>query len=453
MRIHQPFTALSALVVSVLVLSAGTASAAPIAVNVRIEGATETLFEGPVAVEPHGVKASSDPAGKLRSCNGINPLDPGNSVPEPTPTSAAADAMALIGETFDARWYPGFNDYFITRFGPDREVGSKSWGLLVNDTFTDVGGCQFQLDEGDEVLWIYNAFNNRPELSLLPAGYGSGSRPLTATATLNQPFEVEVRAYADNSEDDPPAHPELAGSNPFKGASVAPVTTNAKGFEKVLTADPATRITGTDGKAQITFTTPGWHRIKATVPGSGEEAALRSNRIDVCVPAGAQAGCGALPAEDQVRIPPPTVGETEAPGESSHGSGSGGGSGSDGGSASGGGSGTGSNPPAGGRTQPGPLRLSVPKLDRSKLEQGKVGVAWKVLDGGVGIARWTIPSQTVGTKGAPWVKRASGTTATAASLRLPRGATYRLRFTVVDAGGKTSNVMLGKVVVPGVKRP
>ena len=94
----------------------------------------------------------------------------------------------------------------------------------------------------------------------------------------------------------------------------------------------------------------------------------------------------------------------------------------------------------------------MPKLDRSKLRQGKLGVSWKVLDGGVGIASWTISSQTVGTKKAPWVKRASGTKATAATLRLPRGATYRLRFTAVDAGGKSSNVMLGKVVVPGAKR-
>ena len=49
------------------------------------------------------------------------------------------------------------------------------------------------------------------------------------------------------------------------------------------------------------------------------------------------------------------------------------------------------------------------------------------------------------------MKRASGAAATSASLRLPPG-TYRLRFAVTDGLGRTSNVTIGKVVVPGGKR-
>ena len=229
-------------------------------------------------------------------------------MPAPTPTSSAADAMALIGETFDGRWYPGFNDYFITRWGPDREENGKSWGIFVNNTLTNVGGCQYQLDEGDEVLWVYNAFNDRPNLALFPEGYPSGSRPLTATATLSQPFNVEVLSYEDGTEDVPPTHPDRAGSAPIAGADVSPVRTSVKGFELVESSNPATVTTNSEGRASITFTQPGWHRIKATVPGASEEEAIRSNRLDVCVAEVGQSSCGALPAGDQARVPPPTVG-------------------------------------------------------------------------------------------------------------------------------------------------
>ena len=58
---------------------------------------------------------------------------------------------------------PRFDDYFITRFGPDaQERRASPGGVLVNNTFTNVGGCQYQLDEGDEVLWVYDAFSGRP---------------------------------------------------------------------------------------------------------------------------------------------------------------------------------------------------------------------------------------------------------------------------------------------------
>jgi hypothetical protein len=484
MRIRN-LSATLCVAISALLALTSVAEAAPTTVNVRVEGATETLFEGPVSATPHGVKATSDMV--ERPCNGINSLDPWNTTPEPTPTSSAVDAMSLIGETFDGQWYPGFNDYFIKRFGPDAEKGGKSWGIVVNNVFTNVGGCQYQLDAGDEVLMAYNAFEFRPILALFPAGYTGGSRPLTATATLGQPFEVEVDSYEDDAEDTPPAHPERAGSSALGGVDVSPVTTNpVNGFEKVDVEDPATVETDSHGKASITFTTPGWHRIKATVPANGpgatEEEAIRSNRLDVCVPAVGQTGCGALPADDEVWVPRATIEapareqkeheeqeaqeaqekeerearevverkereaveratrETEAKEAAEK---------------------TAQTPvnqapaspaPTPAATpSPGPLRVSVPKVDPKQLKQGKVALAWKVLAAGTGVKSWTVSSQSLAGKKAPYVKRASGSTATSASLRLPPG-TYRLRFAVTDALGRTLNVTIGKVVVPGGKR-
>lgn len=311
-------TTIATLTVATLIMITATcAQAAPTLVNVRIEGISETLFEGPILTEGHYVEASSD--SEERRCDGINPLDPQNKTPGPTPTASAVDAMNLIGETFDGEWYPGYHDYFITRWGPDREEEGMSWGILVNNVFTNVGGCQYELGTGDEVLWAYNAFGDRPFLALFAAGDTSGARSLTTTAKLNKPFEVEVLDYSDDAEDTPPARPERTGSAPFEGADVSPVLTSPNGFERVETESPTTVTTNAQGKASITFTEPGWHRIKATALGAGgKESAIRSNRLDVCVPAEGESGCGAPPAEDQARTVQRTVEEIKKEEEMKH---------------------------------------------------------------------------------------------------------------------------------------
>jgi hypothetical protein len=286
---------------ALLTLDTAAARAAPTQVNVRIEGRTETLFEGPILTEGHDIQASSDT--QKRPCDGTN--NDAHTSPGPTPTTASVDAMDLIGETFDGEWYPGYDDYFITRWGPDEESVAEAayWGILVNNVFTNVGGCQYELQANGEVLWVYNAFEHEPFLSLLPVedNYTSGLRPLTATAHLGQSFEVEVLDYADDEEDNPPSSPERKGAVPLEGADVSPVETSAKGFEKIETSSAQTVTTDAQGKARITFTETGWHRIKAAVVMEGKEDPARSNRLDICVPAPHESGCGQPPAEDQPR--------------------------------------------------------------------------------------------------------------------------------------------------------
>jgi hypothetical protein len=437
--------------IALLAIAVPSAAAAPTQVDLRIEGRSETLFEGPIATEPHGVRAASDKSGKLRRCDGINVNDPQNVVPAVTPTAAAADGMTLAGETFDGRWYTQYEDYFVTRFGPDAQdltvPGGAYWGLLVNNTFTAVGGCQYQLDGGDEVLWAYDAFHGRPTLALLPeaAGYSSGPRPLTLTGVApGEAVPVEVVSYADAEEDSPPAAPSRLGSSPFEGAKVSPVATAANGFERIETATGAT--TDSQGKATVSYAEPGWHRIKATVGAPGSEGAIRSNRLDICVSGGGGAtlegatGCGELPAADRVRVPPATVGEVEEP---PHG-------GSAGAPAP-----AGSGAPAPKRAasvEAGALRVSVPRIDRGQLAKGRLAVSWTVQSGGPGVKRWTISSRAAGRKGGAWVVRASGATRTSATIQLPRGATYRLRFAITDALGRTSTLPLGIVRVPEARR-
>ncbi|HXW59202.1 MAG TPA: hypothetical protein VEJ23_06955 [Solirubrobacteraceae bacterium] len=310
-----------AVVSMITILAASPAQASPTQVVVRIEGRTKTLFEGPILTEGHDVHSSEPDGGNAAEdieehpCDGINPNDPENAIPGPTPTAAAVDAMSLIGETkqLDGQWYPGYEDYLVKRLGSEEENAEKegkSWGILVNNVLTNVGGCQYELRADDEVLWIFNAFESKPILGLFAASedYISGERPLTATAQLDKPFEVEVAAYNGDGEGRPPLRPERTSANtePYAGADVSPVSTSEKGFETVETASPGTVTTNNEGKASIVFTTPGWHRIKAgtALDKEGEETAIRSNRLDVCVPAVGETGCGEPPAEDRVRALP-----------------------------------------------------------------------------------------------------------------------------------------------------
>jgi hypothetical protein len=420
---------------------APVAQAASAQVNVRIEGKTETLFEGPILTDGHNVRASSDSSAPTggRRCNGLN--NGKNPFPGPTPTAASVDAMSLIGEDFDGLWYAQpFEDYFIKRWGPDaqNEGAGEYWGLVVNNVFTSVGGCQYQLDGGDEVLWVYDAFSNRPRLLLYPAGYSAGALPAPVTVGVGEPLELEVDSWGGYNEGDPPPAPTRS-TTPYEGAEIAPVVTNVQGFERVESDSPAAVTTGTDGKTAVTFAQTGWHRIKATVVNSGgKETVVRSNRLDICVTP--DPSCAALPPEDLVRTLAGS-GEEEGGGEGEDGPG-----------------GTppvdaaprtAPNPPAGpNEPEAAPVRLRLSRLDRSRLANGLVGVSWKVLDAGPGIASWSISSQVLGRPGARYVRRASGSGRSAATLHLPRGATCRLRLTVVDVLGRSSSTTVGRVEVP-----
>ncbi len=427
-----------------VVLAVPVAGAAPTEVDVRVEGKTETLFEGPILTDGRNVKANGDAKAPAagRRCNGLN--NGANPVPGPTPTAAAVDAMEILGQGFDGDWYAApFEDYFITQWGPDRQsvAANAYWGVVVNNVFTDVGGCQFQDHAGDEVLWVYDAFGNRPRLLLYPGDYDEGPLQLTAEATVGVPFEVEVDAWDSYNEGAAPGSPQRS-TTVFEGALVAPVSTGSGGFERIDASSPEAASTGADGRASIAFATAGWHRLKATRIVAGKETVIRSNRLDVCVAPTPGAGCGPAPADDAVR----------APGDSGPGDGSGGGAGPGPETpaiapASGP---SGSPGPATDRAQPVPaaVRLRLARLDRSGLAAGTVGVAWKVLDAGPGIARWTVSSSRLGKTAAGYVARAHGVGATTATLHLPAGAGYRLRLTVVDLLGRSSSAMLGHVQVP-----
>jgi hypothetical protein len=276
-------------------LAAASAAAAPTELTVRIEGKERTLFEGPILTDGHNIQSASDK--ESRRCDGTN--NGAHAAPGPTPTTAAVDAIGLVGQTFGAKWFPGFDDYFVERWGPDAEDlnAAKFWGVLVNGVLISVGGCQYTDAPKDEVLWAYDAFSGR-ELLRLAAASDPSSAPTppapTAHVEVGASLDLEVQSFTG-------AEGQAPSVNPAVGVAVAPVLTEAgTGFQMVQTGSPATVITDAAGLASVSFADPGWHRLKA----QNEAGFIRSNRLNVCVEPVGGGSCGPLPADAQVRVPP-----------------------------------------------------------------------------------------------------------------------------------------------------
>jgi hypothetical protein len=117
-------------------------------------------------------------------CDGTN--NAANPAPGGTPTDALAAAAVANHFTFDGTFDTMFNDFFITSIDGVSSTATEFWGILADYHFTPVGGCQFELKEGQEVLWAFNAFNAAHFLQVLvdnekgPASVGVGA-PVSVT--------------------------------------------------------------------------------------------------------------------------------------------------------------------------------------------------------------------------------------------------------------------------------
>jgi hypothetical protein len=177
------------------------ASAAPVTVDVRVEGEDETVFEGRVLTDGHSIE--QDGSGP-HPCDGTN--SGVNPTPGPTMTSALDDAVA-----WDGRWTDSLQDFAINRIGPDRnDAGANQfWGYALNWKASELGGCQQQVKAGDDVLFAYDFFSKKLLLRL------SGPRRVEQ----RERFRVRV---IDGSTGDP-----------VRGAFVAGRRTNRRGFARV----------------------------------------------------------------------------------------------------------------------------------------------------------------------------------------------------------------------------
>jgi hypothetical protein len=216
-------------------------AAAPVAVQLRVEGATSTIFEGPVTTDGKVIDKGSG----AHPCDGTNGNT--NPAPGPTMTSALDDAAISGGFTWDGTWFGGFDDFGIDRIGPDSTdfAGGRFWGYALNYGATTIGGCQQQVQAGDEVLFGYDFFSKSHLLKL--SGPGTG--------VAGQSINVQVVDGQTNA--------------PVAGAAVGGTTTRS------------------DGRARITFDSAGLRTLKAERSDS-----IRSNALVVCVASGQGGDCG-----------------------------------------------------------------------------------------------------------------------------------------------------------------
>lgn len=407
------------------------AGAAPSDQGVRIEGRSTTLYEGVLRTDGHGVATPSDNK-TPRRCDATN--NGAHTSPGPTPTAASDDAMRSVGMGWDGYWTPGFEDFFVQQYGPDREDADSYayWGILVNGIYTSVGGCQYRLNPNDQTLWVYDAFTRRDLLRLdgpgsigeptadVERGPAVGTVRRSFTVGLGEPFTVTVvrnQATGDIGS---------AGyRKPAPGIKIAPVATAANGVQTVVEADPATVTTNAAGQATLSWATPGWKRIKATATGY-----VRSNRLDVCVPAVGAQDCDSPAPPDTVArdVPPSTV----------------------------------ATPP---KQRVGSGKLLIPGTQRAPASfavgglriqglgvtsdgnpAGLVGVRWNVTGGAA--KAWRIEYRVQTDRKRRWRRAASGTSQLSALLDLPAGQGVDLRIRITPPSGRSATRLIGSVVVP-----
>ena len=220
---------------AVLTIALGCAGAAQAdaatKVRVRVEGAKKTIFEGTIRTAPHLV--TGDSSGP-HQCDGTN--GGAHPTPGPTATGALDTASNRANFAWAGSWSDDFQDFAVNQIGPDAATSTQFWGVGVNFKSLQVGGCQFEVKKGDEVLWAYDLFNKKHILRLR----GPHKTRVGKRVTL------EVVDGQDGK--------------PVAGARVAGKRTNAKGI------------------ARLRFKSRGVKRLKAKRADS-----VRSNQIRVKV--------------------------------------------------------------------------------------------------------------------------------------------------------------------------
>jgi hypothetical protein len=217
---------------------ASPAAAAPVTVDLRIEGPTRTLFDGRVTTDVRAFRFTGDPM--QHQCDG---RASGGSSPVPVPTRGAALAEAAERTPFalEGSWHPDFGPSFTRIAGESVAFDAATERYLVefkNGRPADFGACGDPIRPGDDVVFAYAAFG-QPLLAL-----GGPSR-----AAPGQTVRVKVTD---------------AGS----GAAVAGATVGGA-------------VTGADGTASIgPFATRGDITLKAEKPRAGRSNALRITVTD-----------------------------------------------------------------------------------------------------------------------------------------------------------------------------
>lgn len=225
-----------------LSLVPAAASAAPVTVDLRVEGRTGTLFEGKVTTDVRTFRFTDAP--DTYRCDATGET---GSTATPSPTRGAALATAAEQGTFalTGRW-SAFGPTFASVAGEGVGYDAATGQFLAefeNGRGAQFGACNDPIAQGDEVVFAYGT----PEQPVLR---------LTAPATAAPGQAVTVRVT------------DAASGAAIEGATVGGATT------------------GPDGTAAVTFSQRGPVSLKAARPG-----AIRSNAASTCVTDGSDGFC------------------------------------------------------------------------------------------------------------------------------------------------------------------
>jgi hypothetical protein len=231
----------------VVLVAAPAALAAPVTVDLRVEGANRTLFEGPVTTDVRTFHFTNEPA---HQCDATVP-DSGGTSARPVPTRGAALVAAAEQTPFElgGSWSDDFENPTIDSVAGDNvafdSATQRYLAEFKNGKSSNTGACGDPIATGDRVLFAYASFGQRP---LALAG--------PASARPGETVSVKVTDADDGS--------------PVAGAAVGG------------------RTTGADGTAVVgPFTQRGAQDLKATKADT-----IRSNRLRVCVSDGSDGACG-----------------------------------------------------------------------------------------------------------------------------------------------------------------
>ena len=217
--------------VLIALLACATAQAAPVTVNLRVEGSTSTIFEGPVTTDGKLI----DKGDGTHPCDGTN----GGAHPSPVPTMTAALDDAPIPGGWGGSWNATFADFAVERIGPEAQdpVNFRYWGYALNYQFPQVGGCQQSVSSGDDLLFTFDSFG-KPLLKLVGPSRAVAGQSATVTIT------------------------DGTTGQPVEGATIP----------------QGAGASGPDGRVAVTFEGDGVRRVKADKAG-----AVRSNTLEMCV--------------------------------------------------------------------------------------------------------------------------------------------------------------------------
>jgi hypothetical protein len=222
-------------------------AAGPASVNVRVEGAGETL------VPPTEVTTTTSPVVKdgnpAHSCSG---------------TSAAGALQLATSGNWNGTWFSGLGYSVETIAGESHlfEEGAAAnffWGFWLDNKPSSVGVCEAELSAGDSILFFPECFSETNACPPSPNPLGIAA---PGVAESGSPITVTVTSYANAT----------GAPSPAVGATV--------------TAGGVNATTDASGHATLTLSSPGLVVLHANALGSVRTEAT------VCVHKGNDGTCG-----------------------------------------------------------------------------------------------------------------------------------------------------------------